>query len=824
MAKLIPWLLVLLQATAVLGATWGLPFTDKKPNTRQTGKDVKPAVDYHPDGQHHGDYGANHYNAAMRLLRSIPRMNKQSPKDTSIFSTALQYVIKTLPTGPASAPSSHHHHHQTGVSGTLAEATKALEDAVAANSSDALYLLADMNFFGYYNHPRDLNKAFQLYESHSEKYGNASAQYMLGVYYSTGLAGVVAPDQAKALLHHTFAAAGGSLRSEMAVAYRHFAGVGAIKSFDKAVAHYKRVADKAIEWYRSGPPGGRTWVVQGWRIADDDGGVYGEGASASSAGINAFRPNLNSDQNAAIGDVIEYLDLMSQKGDYKAAFNLGRIYYEGQRGLERNLDMARKYFWAVTTRYWKRDGRIVENYKPGIEKTACKAAAYLGRMYLRGEGVSQDFDKARIWFERGITHGDPLAQYGLGLMHLHGYLGKVRIQKAMSLLKVAADQDFAPAQVEMGRLHLDQGSTEDLRVANNYFELAARYGNIEANYHLAEMVHHSVGREKICAISLSYYKSVAEKAEPLVSSWADANVAYEAGDYETAFLGYLLAAEQGYERAQTNVAYMLDWGNTQLPAVNYLRQRISGSKPHGGLLNNSALALVQWTRSSRQSNIDSMVKMGDYYYYGIGTEKDISKAVQCYTSASDHSQSAQALYNLGWMHEHGVGLKQDYHLAKRYYDHALMVNKEAYLPVTLSLLKLRIRSAWNTLTHGEIHGIQEEPNARKDWSLSDWIAHFIDQADDYIYDEDGYYDDYFDDTMGGGDGEYDDAGIVESVLILGVMTALIFLLWWRQRLQQAHAQREDERRREQGLPPMPPPAQPAPGNGFAGWAGGGMGL
>jgi SEL1 protein len=61
------------------------------------------------------------------------------------------------------------------------------------------------------------------------------------------------------------------------------------------------------------------------------------------------------------------------------------------------------------------------------------------------------------------------------------------------------------------------------------------------------------------------------------------------------------------------------------------------------------------------------------------------------------------------MHENGVGLTQDFHLAKRYYDLALETNEEAYLPVTLSLLKLRLRSAWNTLTHGRINSIQDEP-------------------------------------------------------------------------------------------------------------------
>jgi len=225
--------------------------------------------------------------------------------------------------------------------------------------------------------------------------------------------------------------------------------------------------------------------------------------------------------------------------------------------------------------------------------------------------------------------------------------------------------------------------------------------------------------------------------------------------------------------------------------------------------------------------------MGDYYYHGIGTEEDITKAVQCYTGASDYSQSAQALFNLGWMHEKGIGLVQDFHLAKRYYDHALEVNDEAYLPVTLSLLKLRLRSAWNTLTHGPIHSIQDEPSRfllsdtnpryiltkppepKKDRSFSEWIANFL-REDNQYYEEEHYTGgDLYDGALGDGQGTDDDDGVLESVLIIGVTFSLVFLLWWRQRLQQAHQQAEDARRREQGLPPNP--RLDGPGPDFAGW-------
>lgn len=57
-----------------------------------------------------------------------------------------------------------------------------------------------------------------------------------------------------------------------------------------------------------------------------------------------------------------------------------------------------------------------------------------------------------------------------------------------------------------------------------------------------------------------------------------------------------------------------------------------------------------------------------------------------------HSQSnAQAMFNLGYMHEHGQGLPYDLHLAKRYYDQALENDPAAKLPVSLALMSLWIR-------------------------------------------------------------------------------------------------------------------------------------
>ncbi|TDZ40261.1 Protein sel-1-like protein 1 [Colletotrichum spinosum] len=811
------WLPLLLQVSAISGAEQKVvKLQDEEASSTHARIQTEVATEQHAPLPRQP--GAELVDLAVEQLARLPSRNyPRRERRYTLVSSALRYALKLVPSLKAASAPGSTQAPEAKVSGPLLDAVRLLEQSALQNNSDALYLLADMNFYGNWSYPRDLKVAFDHYHSLATLHGNRTAQYMLGLYYATGIGHVVAPDQAKALLYYSFAAIQGDTRAEMAVGYRHHGGIATPKDCEVASKYYKRVADKAMEWYRSGPPGGMAWVVESYRIADELGGVYGEGASASSAGMNAMKASPNSDANAAIDDVIEYLDLMSQKGDAKASYNLGRIYYDGQRGLDRDLDLARKYFFTVAKRYWKKDGRLLDNHKQGIEKTASKAAGFIGRMYLRGDGIDQSFDQAKRWFERGISHGDAQSQYGLGLMMLHGYGTPKNIAMATDLFKAAAEQDYAPAQIELGVLYLDQGGAEDVRIANNYFELAARYGQIEAHYYLAEMIYHGVGRDKTCSMALGYYKNVAEKAEPLVSSWAEANQAYYYGDHELAFLEYVMAAEQGYERAQNNVAFILDplKSSTPLPDWLALPQWLGAAISSSSLLKNPRLALMYWTRSSRQSNVDSQVKMGDYYFFGIGSEPEVNKAVQCYTGASDYSQSAQALWNLGWMHENGIGLTQDFHLAKRYYDQALEVNEEAYLPVTLSLFKLRIRSAWNTLTHGPVHSIQDDPKPKKDWSVAEWIANFL--QDDQLYYDDPYYEDIFDDTIGGGPegGVLEEDGIGESLIIVFLALSLVMLLYYRQQRQQQHRRDEEARtlqqQQQQGQPARPPPPPPPPG-------------
>jgi len=75
---------------------------------------------------------------------------------------------------------------------------------------------------------------------------------------------------------------------------------------------------------------------------------------------------------------------------------------------------------------------------------------------------------------------------------------------------------------------------------------------------------------------------------------------------------------------------------------------------------------LQWTRSAGQGDVDAMVKLGDYYYHGLGVnEPNVllkEKAAGYYQSAIE-THSAVAMWNIGWMYENGIGVPQ-VHIAK----------------------------------------------------------------------------------------------------------------------------------------------------------------
>lgn len=96
---------------------------------------------------------------------------------------------------------------------------------------------------------------------------------------------------------------------------------------------------------------------------------------------------------------------------------------------------------------------IKDNNRPELS-WAIPAAAFLGRMFLRGEGVKQNPVLARMWFERGAEYGNPECYNGLGIIWRDGLVdGKKDVKKAIMYFLDAASEGLAEAQVNLGKHH-----------------------------------------------------------------------------------------------------------------------------------------------------------------------------------------------------------------------------------------------------------------------------------------------------------------------------------------------------------------------------------
>ncbi|THH01341.1 hypothetical protein EW026_g1344 [Hermanssonia centrifuga] len=419
-----------------------------------------------------------------------------------------------------------------------------------------------------------------------------------------------------------------------------------------------------------------------------------------------------------------------------------------------------------------------------------------------------------MWFERGAEYGEKECHNGLGMIWRDGLVdGKKDMKKALLHFGAAASQDLAEALVHLGKYYYSRG---ELKAATAYFENAIRQGSpFEAYYYLANIQSRQI------------------KTTGTPSEIADKSIL-----------------------------------------------RFTRFAPTSPSNDTARLALTQWTRSAAQRNTDALVKVGDYYYHGLGVGDEPEntrweKAVGYYQSAADTHLSALAMWNLGWMYEHGLGVPQDFHLAKRHYDSALATNGEAYIPAMLSLVKLHAKSLWYTILGGsdtlnlwryeEEHVYQTAPEQQKIEDGQEPEASTGQGNDDHYEDEDdgNWYigkarenfnrrrqhqdtreigqdpddpvqwarerrraeseregdfgpDDYFDGAMRGGyRGEEDVDEFAETMLLVVLCLTVSGLLYfrgrWVERLRREEQRRQQQQPQQNGVAQGP---QPQPQGGL----------
>ncbi|XP_076021424.1 protein sel-1 homolog 1 isoform X2 [Genypterus blacodes] len=460
--------------------------------------------------------------------------------------------------------------------------------------------------------------------------GSPKAQTALGFLYAAGLG--VNSSQAKALVYYTFGALGGNLIAHMILGYRYWGGVGVPQSCESALTHYRLVANQVASDVSL--TGGSA--VQRIRLLDEV-----ESPGSASGMLEE--------------DLIQYYQFLAEKGDVQAQVGLGQLHLHGGRGVEQNHQRAYDYFTQAAN------------------AGNTHAMAFLGKMYSEGsEFLPQNNETALQYFKKASDLGNPVGQSGLGMAYLYGRGVPVNYELALKYFQKAAEQGWVDGQLQLGTMYYNGiGVKRDYKQALKFFNLASQAGHILAFYNLAQMHATGTGVMRSCHTAVELFKNVCERgrwSERLMTAYGS----FKEGESDGALVQYLLLAEQGYEVAQSNVAFILDQKGANIFTENETYPR----------------ALLHWTRAAAQGYTVARIKLGDYHFYGYGTDVDYETAVIHYRLASEQQHSAQAMFNLGYMHEKGLGIKQDIHLAKRFYDMAAEASPDAQVPVFLALCKL----------------------------------------------------------------------------------------------------------------------------------------
>ncbi|RUS80976.1 hypothetical protein EGW08_011251 [Elysia chlorotica] len=502
-------------------------------------------------------------------------------------------------------------------------------EASKLNHQKAKEYVAFGHLFGDYL-PQNVTRSAELFEELAAK-GSPRAQMGLAFMYSAGF--FYNSSQAKALIFSTFGALGGDPLAQMALGYRYYAGIGVESTCETALTYYRKVATKVADSVTlAGGP-----VVQRISLQDE----------AENVGTNNS-PMLDD-------DLLQYYHFLADKGDQQAQVVLGTLYYQGGKGVQINHEQAYHYFSTAA------------------ESGSGHALGYLGKMHSEGSPfIKQNNQTAFEFFKKSSEKNNHIGQAGLGMMYLNGLGVDKDVTKAFRYFSLASDQGSVDGQLQLGIMYFSgNGIRTDYKLAVKYFTMASQKGHVLAYYNLAQMHATGTGVLRNCHTAVELFKNVAERGK-----WSemmmDAHRMYHEGNVDTALVKYMFLADLGYEVAQSNVAYLLDSGATLKFNVHESHQR----------------ALLQYSRAASQGSTLARLKMGDYYYYGLGTDVDYESAASHYRMASEQQNNAQAMFNLGYMHERGLGLKQDVHLAKRFYDMAAETSVDAHVPVTMALLKL----------------------------------------------------------------------------------------------------------------------------------------
>lgn len=282
--------------------------------------------------------------------------------------------------------------------------------------------------------------------------GDAVAQFNLGICYANGRG--VPQDYKQARLCYERAAGLGHAAAQSNLGSMYFKGQGVPRNYKRALLLYELAAtqgnasaqcnlgilyehglgvqkdcNQAMHFYEQAAAQGRAKAQS---MLNRPKG-YNKPPSSSDdhpsppAELPALSPPSRPLPRETLDGAIDANVRLVEQDDAVAQFNLGVCYTIG-RGVPQDYEQARLC------------------YERAAELGHASAQANLGSLYYKGQGVPKDYESARQWYELSATQGNSSAQCNLGILYEYGLGAPKDYDQAKYFYEQAAAQGHTKAQ------------------------------------------------------------------------------------------------------------------------------------------------------------------------------------------------------------------------------------------------------------------------------------------------------------------------------------------------------------------------------------------
>lgn len=265
----------------------------------------------------------------------------------------------------------------------------------------------------------------------------------------------------------------------------------------------------------------------------------------------------------------------------------------------------------------------------------------LGKLFLEGDVIQGDSEKAESWLGKSASQGNVDAQE-----HLQQF------KSFRSIILKAEDGDLQ-SMIDVGDMYDNGiGTLIDKVKAVLYYRKAAEKGNLTAQYNLGRHYHDGSGVPKDYIQAVEWYKKAAENGHEGAQFHLGMCYTFGEGvekDHAQAVEWYRKAAEYGEARAQCNLGWCYEIGN--------------------GVPQDHTQAAMWYTKSAMQGDDCAQCNLGWCYESGFGVPQDFVQAVAWYKKSAMQGYD-QAQCNLGVCYESGIGVQKDETQAVEWYRKA----------------------------------------------------------------------------------------------------------------------------------------------------------